>query len=137
MSSAKRTALAACSMFLSIAQLAIISFVPNAIRFGVRSQRPLLQMLPVYFVVAAPGLVLALPFVLYFKDANGRRAWKMLAIGTGLGPAFIIISTLLLAHGHFTWQGDGFGVFLSFWIAFLTTGLYVLLLRRFTPTTPQ
>jgi len=126
----KRIGLALGCMFLSIAILGVVSTVPLALRYGPRQALPTLQMLPVYLLFAFPGWVISFPFVLFFKHADGWRAWVMLAIGTAIGPAFMLTWTMLAVGGPWTWQANGGALTLSLIIGFLTTFLYVLSLRR-------
>ena len=129
MTTPKRMALAFGCMLLAIAALGILLTVPAAIRLGPRYALPALEILPVYLMFAIPGWVLALPFVVLFKDADGWRAWAILTIGPAIGPAFVLTWILMSARGHIKWQGDGSAFFLSAIISFLTSGFYVLLLR--------
>jgi len=122
-------ALALGSVLLAIAILGIISTVLDTIRYGPRYPVPVLQMLPVYLLFAIPGWIIALPFVALFKSADGWRAWAILAIGTAIGPCFMLTWTLLGSRGRINWQGDGFGMLASLVIGSLTTSLYVLLLK--------
>ena len=131
MTAPKRMALAFGCMLLAIAAFGTMDIVHIAIFYGPRHALPNLQMLPVYLLFAFPGWVLALPFVLLFKDADGWRAWTILAIGTAIGPAFLLTWSLLASGGRTTWRSDGMAVMMSLWIGFLTTVFYVALLRRF------
>ena len=124
-------ALAFGCMLLAIAILGIIGIVPVAFRSGPRHALPTVEMLPVYLLFAFPGWVLALPIVLFFKDADGWRAWATLAIGTAIGPCFLLTWTLVASGGRITWQAEGAGMFMSLFIGFLTAALYVLALKRF------
>ena len=131
MTALKRVALAFCSLLLGFLLFAVVGTVPTAIHYGLRYAIPTLQILPAYLLVALPGLVLALPFVLLIKDAEGPRAWIILAIGTCIGPGVLGTWSLLAAHGHLSWQGDGPGLLMSLEIGTPTTIIYVMLLRRF------
>src|SRR5208282_2945606 len=108
-----------------------VSIVPTAISLGPRYAIPTLEQLPVYLFFAFPGWILALPFVLFFKNAEGWRALVILAIGTAIGPGFILTWVLVASGGHIDWQRNGSIAFLSLIIGLLTTVLYVFLLRRF------
>jgi hypothetical protein len=132
MTAPKRMALAFCCMLLGILSLGAWGAISTAIHYGPRYVLPALQMLPVYILFAFPGWILALPFVLLFKDANGRNLWWILAIGTAIGPAFMSGWSLLASGGRWNWQANGSAVAMSIWIGFLTTISYVVLLRRFT-----
>lgn len=130
MTAGKRMGLAFCCILLSTAFLGVIEVLWAAIRQP-RMVGPVLSFLVVYLLYALPGWFLALPFVLLFKDAEGRRAWLILIIGTAIGPAFILAWIFLASSGfHLTWKGDGETIVLSFLIAFFTSAFYVLLLRR-------
>ena len=131
MTAPKRMALAFGGMLLAIAIFGTMDIVHIATFYGPRHALPNLQMLPVYLLFAFPGWVLALPFVLLFKDADGWRAWTILAIGTAIVPAFLLTWSLLASGGRTTWRSDGMAVMMSLWIGFLTTVFYVALLRRF------
>jgi hypothetical protein len=87
-----------------------------------------LQIAPIYVVVALPGWMIAVPFIVMFKDAEGRRALLILVIGTLIGPAFI--GGWYGLHGyHFSSEGDRFALAAATVISFLTTVAYVLSLR--------
>ena len=131
MTAPKRVALAFGCLLLALLFFAVSSAVPMAVHYGLRHAIPVVQIMPVYRLFALPGLVLALPFVLLIKDAEGPRALIILAIGTCIGPGFMGTWSLLASHGRFSWQGDGAFLLMPLEIGFLTTILYVLLLRRF------
>ena len=131
MTTPKRMALAFACMLLAFAAFALLGIVHAAVQFGPRYARPVVQILPVYLLFTLPGWALALPFVIYFKNADGWRTWAILAIGTAIGPCFLL-GWPLLEYGRITWQGDGAGASMALFIGFLTTLFYVLLLRRFT-----
>ena len=132
MTAPQRVFLAFCCLLLGFTLFAVMGTVPVALRYGARYALPGLEMMPLYFLFALPGVVLVLPFVLMFKNAEGRRAWIILTIGTCVGPAFLGGWTLLASRGHFSWQADGAALIMSVWIGFPTTVFYVLLLRRFS-----
>lgn len=132
MTAPKRVLLALCSFLPGFSLFAIVGTVPTALRYGARYALPAVQIMPVYLLFALPGLVLALPFVLFFKNAKGYRAWIMLAVGSIIGPAFLGIWAVLASHGHFSWQANGAALFMSVWIGLPTTVFYVVLLRRLT-----
>ena len=135
MTAPKRVALAFGCMLLALAVFAICGIVPITLRYGPRHALPSVQMMPVYLLFALPGWIIALPFVIYFKNADGWRTWAILGIGTAIGPCFMF-GWPLLASGRINWQGDGPGGAMALFIGFLTTLFYVLLLRRFTRKTP-
>jgi hypothetical protein len=129
-------ALAFGCILLAIAILGVISTVPSLIRHGLQRTLPDIEAWPVVLLFAFPGWILALPFVILFEDADGWRTWAILAIGTAIGPCFILGWALIGAHGRIPWgqikwERDGLALVLSLLISFLTTALYVLLLRRF------
>lgn len=132
MSAPKRMALAFGCMLLGVVSLGIVGTIPTAIRYGAGAASPALQMMPLYLLFALPGWFLALPFVLFFKDANGPRFWWILGIGSAIGPGFILAWTLLASGGHLNWQADGSAVAMSAFIGLFTTLFYALLLRRFS-----
>ena len=135
MTTPKRMALAFGCMLLALAVFAICGIVPIAVLYGPRHALPSVQMMPVYLLFALPGWILALPFVIYFKNADGWRTWAILGIGTAIGPCFML-GWPLLASGRINWQGDGAGGAMALFIGFLTTLFYVVLLRRFTRKAP-
>ena len=136
MTAPKRIALAFGCMLLAIAILGIIGTVPTAIRYGPKSALPTIQILPVYLVVAVAGWLLAIPFVILFKDADRWRAWTTLAIGTAIGPIFLLTPSLIATGGRISWRAESGGVAMSLFIGFLTSLFYVLLLRRFKRSVP-
>jgi len=131
---ARRIALAFFCMLLAFAIFATLGTVPLAVRYGLRYALPTVQLLPVYLLFSIFGWFLALPFVILFKNADGWRTWAILVIGTAIGPC-LFLGWPLIAYGEINWQGDGGAALMSFFIGFLTTTFYVLLLRRFTRST--
>ena len=131
MTTRKRMALAFACMLVAFAIFAILGIVPAAVRYGPRYARSVVQILPAYLLFTLPGWVLALPFVIYFKNADGWRTWAILAIGTAIGPC-LLLGLPLLKYGRINWQGDSAGAAMALFIGFLTTLFYVLLLRHFT-----
>ncbi len=87
------------------------------------------EVFPVYFVFALPSWLIALPFVILLKDAEGWRGWATLVIGVLIGPGFILLWGLVESPGHLTWQGDSFALVASAIISLLTTVCYVLTLK--------
>jgi hypothetical protein len=85
------------------------------------------EFLPAYLLFALPGWMIALPFVVLLKDAEGWRGWATLLIGTTIGPAFMLAWSLLETGGQFTWHWDSFSMPLV--IALLTTVCYVASLK--------
>ena len=135
MTTPKRMALAFGCMLLAFAIFALWGIVPTATRYGLRYVSPTFEILPVYLFFTLPGWVLALPFIIVFKNANGWRTWAMLAIGTAIGPCFLLGWTLLEDH-RINWRGNNVSLAMSLFIGSLTTVFYVLLLRRFTRKAP-
>ncbi len=130
MTASKRMALAFCCLLFALSLFGLRGIVINAVRYGPRTIWPVLQVLPAYLLFALPGWLLAMPFVLLFKDAEGRRMWLTLLIGTAIGPAFIGGWSLLATHGHSKLEADGAALLMSLTIGFLTTATYVFLLRH-------
>lgn len=131
MTTPKRMALAFGCMLLAIAILGVISAVHSAIRYGLQHTLHNIEAWPVFLLFAFPGWVLALPFVILFENADGWRTWAILAIGTAIGPCFILTWTLIASGGRIAWQGNSFAIGMSLLVGFLITALYVLLLRSF------
>lgn len=88
------------------------------------------EIFPVYFLFALPGWLIALPFVVLLKDAEGWRGWFILLVGICIGPGFIWIWIWMASPVHYVaWQRDGFPLVLSLIISFLTTLSYFLALK--------
>ena len=87
------------------------------------------EIFPVYFLFALPGWLVALPFVILIKNAEGWRAWAILITGVSIGPGLILLPGLIGAHGRFTWPGDSFALAASLCVSFFTTISYILALR--------
>ena len=117
MTTSKRMALAFACTLLAFGVFAIWVVVPTAVRYGSKYALPGVQILPVYLFFALPGWFLALPLVIYFKNANGWRIWAILAIGTAIGPCFLLCLALIAA-GKINWQGDGAAVSMALFIGF-------------------
>ena len=154
MTAGKRMLLGFCCVLLAIALVGVLFMLPNAIRYGPRFALSMWTMLPLFLLFAVPGWVLALPFVLLFRNADGYRAWLILLIGTAIGPASIVTAEIagrlrmLVASRHaaelqpvassafsaglFNWQRDGYGIVMSLVIAFFTAAFYAALLRHFS-----
>jgi hypothetical protein len=136
MTAPKRIALAFGCLLLAFAIFGIVGTVPTLIRNGPSFAQGEIEILPAYFAVAVAGWLLAIPFVILFKDADGWRSWAILAIGTAIGPIFLLTPSLVATGGRISWQAEGTGVAMSLLIGFLTTVFYVLLLRRFKRSVP-
>ena len=136
MTAPKRIALAFGCLLLAFAIFGIVGTVPTLIRNGPSYARGEIEILPAYLVVAVAGWLLAIPFVILFKDADSWRAWATLAIGTAIGPIFLLTPNLVATGSQISWQAVGAGVVMSLFIGFLTTVFYVLLLRRFKRSVP-
>jgi hypothetical protein len=91
-------------------------------------------------IFAFPVACLYVPFVLAFKDAEGRRIWTILFSGILLGPASLALWGLILQlrgdDPHTIWQGDpliGMGgisaMIFALIVGSLTTFLYVIALK--------
>ena len=132
MTAPKRMGLALGCVLLAVLSFGLIAMA-TSVRYGWSHVQPVLEILPVYLLFALPGWILALPFVLLFKDASGWRVWAILGIGSAIGPLFMLAVSLLSRHGHLDWEADGFGVGAAACIGTVTTVLYVVLLRRFAP----
>lgn len=131
MTAQRRVGLAFCSLLVSFTLFSLIITIPSLVAYGTLFLRSNVEALPLYLLFAIPGVLLALPFVLLFKDAEGWRAWAILALGSAIGPGFWESWSMLESHGHFSWQGDGLAIVFSLMIGVPTTVVYVLLLRRF------
>jgi hypothetical protein len=132
MTASKRLLLAFGCTVLGVSTIGIFGVVRSlhyGLRYGLKYVGQILQILPVYLIIALAGWVIAIPFVLAFKSARGVQGWLTLCIGTIIGPAFL---TAWL-EGHINWLADGSSLVLSAAIGCLTTVFYVLLLRRMTP----
>ncbi|HLI76313.1 MAG TPA: hypothetical protein VKV02_05150 [Acidobacteriaceae bacterium] len=130
MPAGKRMLLALVCVVLAVLLLGFVG-AASSLRYGWRHTLPVFGILPAYLLFSLPGWVLALPFVLAFRDAEGWRPAAILAIGMAIGPAFILGTSLLKSHGHLDWRANGSAVLMAFFIGTVTTVLYVLLLRRF------
>jgi len=141
MTISRRIALAFACMLLAFAVFATMGIVPTAVRFGPRYAISTAEMYPIYLFFTLVGWVLALPFVIYFKNADGWRTWAILAIGIAIGPCFMLALPMLgslVRSGRISsaiWQGEGPEFVMALFIGSLTTLIYVLLLRRFTSKT--
>jgi hypothetical protein len=89
----------------------------------------LAQMLLVYFLFALPGWLIALPFVVLLKDAQGWRGWFTLIVGTCIGPGFLLIWSLIASPGQFSWRALPPGLGFPLIISLPTTVSYVLALK--------
>lgn len=101
-----------------------------------------LTVFRVTMMFALPVWFLYLPFVIAFKDAEGRRIWTILVSGILVGPASLgLWGLILLLRGgdpHMIWNGDPLlgvlggiraGMVFALIVGFLTTSLYVSALR--------
>src|SRR6516162_9093554 len=120
MTALKRVALAFACTLLAFTVFALLLVVPPAVQLGSKYALPGVQMLPLYLFFTLPGWFLALPFVVYFKKADGWRTWAILAIGTAIGPCFMAGLTLI-PTGRINLQGIGPAVLMALFIGFLTT----------------
>ena len=89
-----------------------------------------------YWVVllSLPGWLLAIPAVLLVRDLRRWRFWVYLALGSFIGPVLILgiaFISALRAPNFAGFPRDSMStVFLAAGISFLTTLIYLLLLRR-------
>jgi hypothetical protein len=93
----------------------------------------------VTMIFALPAWFLYLPFVIALRDAEERRSLTILASGTVVGPASLVLWGLLLQLGgadpQTIWQGDplAFGflesMIFALIVGFLTTSFYVVALK--------
>jgi len=94
----------------------------------------------VTMVFALPVWCLYLPFVIAFKDAEGRQIWTILFSGILIGPVSLALWCLILqlkgGDPYTIWHGDpliGLGgiaaMIYAVIVGFLTTSLYLLALR--------
>jgi hypothetical protein len=75
-----------------------------------------------------PGLVVAVPAVLWLTDLRAWRFWVVLALGTAIGPLTELVELAVLSHGR--WKIGWFAVlFFPTIVAGISTLLYLLLLR--------
>lgn len=93
--------------------------------------RTLVDVFPVTLLFASPVWLLSLPLVVALRDAEGWRGWVILITGVSLGPAFLLIWSLIAqpSGGHLTWEREGFFLISALMISFLTTLFYVLTLK--------
>ena len=129
MTTSRRIALSFGCVVFVIALLFALTITSMVIHGANRTELATpLEVAPLYLAVALPGWIIALPFVVQFKDAEGRRGWWMLLIGTVIGPAFIV-GWCGIYWQHFPSSGDRFALVAAAVISFLTTASYVLSLR--------
>lgn len=85
-------------------------------------------------ILSLPGWLLAIPVVLLVRYTYGWRFWMYWALGTCVGPALILgvaLYSALRAPNLEGFPGDSMSVvYLAGAISFLSTLLYLLLLRR-------
>lgn len=132
MSTLRRIASAFVCMLLAFAIFAVVLILPAEAQYGARFALTIVRTLPLYLFFTLAGWILALPFVILFRRATGWRTWLMLAIGTAIGPLFLL-TWMWIAGGRPNWKGDYAVVVMPLFIGFLTTLFYVLLLRSCTP----
>lgn len=89
-----------------------------------------------YWVVllSLPGWLLAIPAVLLVRDLRRRRFWLYLALGSCIGPVLILgiaFYSALSAPNFAGFPRNSMSTaYLAAGISFLTTLIYLLLLRR-------
>jgi hypothetical protein len=93
---------------------------------------------PLWFVFTVlvftlPGWLLAMPFVLLATDFHGWRWWLFVAVGSAIGPIFMIglaiYERLTPPHDDWLW-GNGIFFGLATAVSCVTTLIYVGLIRR-------
>ena len=102
------------------------------------------NVMRVTLMFAVPVWLLYLPFVVAFKNAEGRRLWAILVSGFLIGPASLgSWGLVLLRNGgdpNVVWFGDpllcgmggiGAGMVFALIVGCLATSAYVLALTRF------
>lgn len=136
-----RIAWSLASMVLAIIAVGAVAMLPSVARSNADYAISVLWLLPGYLFFALPVWILALPFVVALKDAEGWRGWLALLIGTALGLLAIVL-LLKSARGPLTWDyvarllfhrrnGD-FPLVVSLPISMLTGAFYVIGLRQAT-----
>ena len=134
MTAPKRVLLSLGCTLLGVVTLCLFGVV-RALPYGLRYVLPLLEVLPIYTVFSLPGWLLALPFVLIFKDADGFRGWATVVIGTAIGPTFILAWVLYASRGDINWNADRSALMMASVIALLTSSFYVFFLKKTTSQT--
>lgn len=141
----KRIGLWLCSLSVSVISFALVFSVPVPLQ-------PLLipfqftTLLRVFFfnlqlmtIYALAVSVFFLPFLVALKDAEQRRLWMILASGTLIGPACLMLLGLIVqlrgGDPHMIWNGDGISLGIvpsipfALGLGFLTASLYVIGLK--------
>jgi hypothetical protein len=89
------------------------------------------------FLASLPGWLLAIPIVLAVRNIAGWRFWMYFALGTGIGPLWILGMGLYfsLVSPHHTGFAPGpiDLYYKALAVSSLTTLIYLLLLRRAQP----
>lgn len=131
-----------CFWFISLL-LAVLAFS----LFAGRAEEPSISIFifRVTMIFAFPVWCLYLPFIFFFRNADGRRSAILLLTGILIGPAALTVwclGHLLVGQNLFRsfWNGDseagmGTGVFMIYAtiVGFLTSAIYVLFLK-FAPS---
>jgi hypothetical protein len=89
------------------------------------------------FLVSLPGWLLAIPIVLAVRNIAGWRFWMYFALGTFIGPIWILSMGLYFSlvsphHAGFA-PGPSDLYYRAVAVSSLTTLIYLLLLRRAQP----
>jgi len=113
------------SLVLAISLFSLL-FGPGAFLFVFR----------VTMMFAFPVACLYLPVVMALRDTEEGRIWTILASGTLMGPACLVLWGFILdLGGHAVWQSDdiglglGAGLAMALVVGFLTTVSYVTALK--------
>jgi hypothetical protein len=126
------------SLLLSVTLFSLLFNVlfsgPGFFRVGT-----VLLIFRVTLIFALPVWCLYLPFVIALKNAEERRIWTILVSGILIGPASLVLWSLILqlrgGDPDTIWQGDplAFGVsgvmIFALIVGFLTTSFYVIALK--------
>jgi len=86
------------------------------------------------FVFGLVGWTLALPIVLTITSVQGWRFWSLLALGTGIGPlvvfALAVYSAISSSNYTMSYAPEAKNiVFVALAVSFMTTLIYLVLLR--------
>ena len=137
--SRKRTLFALTRVGLSAISFILALALPNlflSLRYGLGNPPDPTRVLQsfwlgilVMFWHGWPGLVLALPAVLFFTDLRRWRFWTLLALGTAIEPIYLWLWLGSGLHWHNLQFGAGALKF-SLPISGLSSLIYLLLLQR-------
>lgn len=137
----RRIGLWLCSLIVSVTLFSLIFSLSITSASSFRVELVLI-VFRVTMMFALPAWCLYLPFVIAFKDAEGRRIWTILVSGILIGPVSLgLWGLILLLRGgdpHAIWYGDpllgvaggiGAGMVFALIVGFLAISLYVSALR--------